>query len=149
MVAEICRYKLSVAALADMLSKYLQRSVSEFRTLICENAPNCTTKTYHRAACVQSGDLEAGGGPLERTAARICRQGPARVTRTTRLSDLNIQSLSRIDDRRIEALANGLPMWGGTQLALDNIGYHFGITTHAVKGEEGFMQDRLCRMLEE
>ena len=144
MVAEICRYKLSVAALAEMLWKYLQRSVSEFRMLICENAPNCTTKTYHRAACAQSGGLEAGGGPLERTAARICRQGPARVTRTTRLGDLNIQSLSRIDDS--QRVAN---VGGGNQLALDNIGYHFGITTHAVKGEEGFMQDRLCRMLEE
>ena len=37
----------------------------------------------------------------------------------TRLADLNIQNLSRVDDRRIEVIANGLPMWGGNQLAVD------------------------------
>ena len=73
----------------------------------------------HRAACAQSGVLRARGGPLERAAARICREGGARVTTNTRLADLNIHTLSRIDDRRIEVIANGLPMWGGSQLAVD------------------------------
>ena len=41
------------------------------------------------------------------------------VTTNTRLADLNIQNLSRADDRRIEVIANGLPMWGGSQLAVD------------------------------
>ena len=108
MVAEICRYKHSVGVLAAMFGKYLQRSVCEFRRLICENAVNCTTTTHHRAACAQSGGLEARGGPLERAAARICRQGWAKVTRTTRLGDLNIQNLSWIDDRRVEVIALGL-----------------------------------------
>ena len=73
----------------------------------------------HRAACAQSGVLRARGGPLERAAARICREGGARVTTNTRLADLNIQNLARVDDRRIEVIANGLPMWGGSQLAVD------------------------------
>ena len=73
----------------------------------------------HRAACAQSGVLRARGGPLERAAARICREGGARVTTNTRLADLNIQNLSRVDDRRREVIANGLPMWGGSQLAVD------------------------------
>ena len=73
----------------------------------------------HRAACAQSGVLRARGGPLERAAARICREGGARVTTNTRLADLNIHTLSRVDDRRIEVIANGLPMWGGSQLAVD------------------------------
>ena len=73
----------------------------------------------HRAACAQSGVLRARGGPLERAAARICREGGARVTTNTRLADLNIHNLSRVDDRRIEVIANGLPMWGGSQLAVD------------------------------
>ena len=34
-------------------------------------------------------------------------------------ADLNIQNLTRVDDRRIEVIANGLPMWGGSQLAVD------------------------------
>ena len=59
------------------------------------------------------------GGPLERAATRICREGGARVTTNTRLADLNIQNLTRVDDRRIEVIANGLPMWGGSQLAVD------------------------------
>ena len=46
-------------------------------------------------------------------------KGGARVTTNTRLADLNIQTLSRADDRRIEVIANGLPMWGGSQLAVD------------------------------
>ena len=73
----------------------------------------------HRAACAQSGVLRARGGPLERAAARICREGGARVTTNTRLADLNIHTLSRVDDCRIEVIANGLPMWGGSQLAVD------------------------------
>ena len=73
----------------------------------------------HRAACAQSGVLRARGGPLERAVARICREGGGRVTTNTRLTDLNIQNLSRVDDRRIEVIANGLPMWGGSQLAVD------------------------------
>ena len=73
----------------------------------------------HRAAYAQSGVLRARGGPLERAAARICREGGARVTTNTRLADLNIHNLSRVDDRRIEVIANGLPMWGGNQLAVD------------------------------
>ena len=73
----------------------------------------------HRAACAQSGVLRSRGGPLERAAARICREGGARVTTNTRLADLNIQNLSRVDDRRIEVIANGLPMLGGSQLAVD------------------------------
>ena len=73
----------------------------------------------HRAACAQSGVLRARGGPLERAAARICREGGARVATNIRLADLNIHALSRVDDRRIEVIANGLPMWGGSQLAVD------------------------------
>ena len=43
--------------------------------------------------------------------ACICRQGGARVTTNTRLADLNLHNL-RVDDRRIEVIANGLPIWG-------------------------------------
>ena len=58
--------------------------------------------------------------PLATTAQHVLSQesaeGGARVTTNTRLADLNIQNLS---DRRIEVIANGLPMWGGSQLAVD------------------------------
>ena len=76
--------------------------------------------TVRHVLSQESYDPEAG--PLERAAARICREGGARVTTNTRLADLNIQNLTRVDDLRIEVIANGLPMWGGSQLAHQNRG---------------------------
>ena len=73
----------------------------------------------HRAACAQSGVLRSRGGPLERAAARVCREAGARVTTHTRLADLNVQHVQHIDDRRIEVIANGLALCGGAQLAVD------------------------------
>ena len=35
------------------------------------------------------------------------------------LRDLNLSGISARDTRQIEVVANGLPMWGGSQLALD------------------------------
>ena len=73
----------------------------------------------HRAACAQSGALRSRGRPLERAAARVCREAGARVTTHTRLADLNVQHVHHIDDRRIEVIANGLALWGVAQLAVD------------------------------
>ena len=73
----------------------------------------------HRAACAQAGILRSRGGPLERAAARICREAGARVTTNARSIDLNIDHVDTQDDRRIEVIANGLPLWGGAQLAVD------------------------------
>ena len=73
----------------------------------------------HRAACAQAGILRSPGGPLERAAARICKEAGARVTTNTRIIDLNIDHVDTQDDRRIEVIANGLPLWGGAQLAVD------------------------------
>ena len=63
----------------------------------------------------------------KKQAARVCREAgarvttslPARVTTNTRLMNLNIDNIQRQDDRRIEIIANGLPLWGGVQLAID------------------------------
>ena len=55
----------------------------------------------------------------EHAAARVCRDMGARVTTHTLLSHLNIPSVSRGDNRRIEVIANGLPLFQGVQLAVD------------------------------
>ena len=55
---------------------------------------------------------------VEKAAARICREGGARVTTNTRLADLNINHLSRVDDRCIEVIANGFPMRRGSKVAV-------------------------------
>ena len=61
-----------------------------------------------RSACPWSGVLRSRGCPLERAAARVCREAGARVTTNTLLSDLNLPSVDRMDSRRIEVIANGL-----------------------------------------
>jgi hypothetical protein len=61
----------------------------------------------HRAACAQAGVLRSRGEALERAATRVCREAGARVTTHTLLSDLNVPSVDRFDNRRIEIIANG------------------------------------------
>ena len=70
-----------------------------------------------------SGGCPAGvscgrGVPLERAAARVCREAGATVSTHTLVRDLNIARVPS-DGRRIEVIANGLPLWGGAQLAID------------------------------
>ena len=63
----------------------------------------------HVAAYPRSGTLRQRGGPLERVAARVCREAAAVATNVL-VRDLNLQA---------EVIANGLPLWGGSQLAVD------------------------------
>ena len=72
----------------------------------------------HRAACPVTGVLGPRGAPLERAAARVCREGGARVATNVFLRDMNID-VPLADSRRIEVLANGLPLWQGAQAAVD------------------------------
>ena len=73
----------------------------------------------HRAACPRAGVLRSRAGPLERAAARVCREAGARVTTNTALTHLNLPNLTRYDNRRIEVIANGIPIHQGAQLAVD------------------------------
>ena len=50
--------------------------------------------------------------------ARICREAGAREKENQLLRDLNIVAQAD-DQRRIEVIANGLPFWGGKQVAID------------------------------
>ena len=72
----------------------------------------------HLAACPRSGVLRARDGPLERAAARVCREAGATVALNVPLRDLNVD-VARQDERCIEVIANGLALWGGSQLAVD------------------------------
>ena len=63
----------------------------------------------HRAACARAGVL----GPLERTAARICRESGARVAENVLPRDLNLDA-PVLDERRLEVV----PIWGGVQVAV-------------------------------
>ena len=72
----------------------------------------------HRSACAQVGVLAHRAGPLERAAARICREAGARVATHVALRDMNLDAPAT-DGRRIEVVANGLHVWRGAQVAVD------------------------------
>ena len=72
----------------------------------------------HRAACPVSGRLRARATPTEWALARVCREAGARVRFNVFLRDMNI-NVAAHDGRRIEVLAQGLPCFGGAQLAID------------------------------
>jgi hypothetical protein len=48
----------------------------------------------------------------------VCQEAGARVVRNMRLADMNLD-VPVGDERRIEVVANGLPLWHGAQLAID------------------------------
>ena len=68
--------------------------------------------------------------------ARVCREGGARVRVNTCVRDLNVAGVSMSDNRRIEVIADALPIFAGSQSALD-------ATLVSPLGREG--QPRLAR----
>ena len=72
----------------------------------------------HRTSFPSAGILRTRGGPLERAIARICREAGGRVASNVRLVQMNLD-LPVDDDRNIEVVANGLPLWHGAQVAVD------------------------------
>ena len=64
----------------------------------------------HRTACPRPGVPRSRGCALERAAARICREAGTRVTTNTLVIDFNIPNVNRVDNRRIEVIASGLPI---------------------------------------
>jgi hypothetical protein len=49
----------------------------------------------------------------------VCREAGARVAENVLLQNMNLAGISARDGRQIEVVANGLPLWGGAQLAVD------------------------------
>ena len=74
---------------------------------------------HHRAACSTVGVLGRRGFAAENAIAQICREGGARVSTNIMLRDLDITPSHRSDARRLEVIAEGLTLFGGSQLAID------------------------------
>ena len=74
---------------------------------------------HHRAACSRAGVLGRRGYAVESAAARVCREAGARVTTNVMLRDLDLFLPQGPDGRRLEVVADGLPMFDGAQLAVD------------------------------
>ena len=74
---------------------------------------------HHRAACSRAGVLGRRGFAVESAAARICREAGGRVTLNMMVRDMDLAVPHAHDTRRLEIVADGLPLFGGTQLAID------------------------------
>ena len=73
---------------------------------------------HHRAACSRAGVLGSRGFSLESAAARVCREAGVRVSTNLFVRDLDLP-IANHDARRLEVVADGLPLFGGAQLAID------------------------------
>ena len=73
---------------------------------------------HHQSACSRAGVLGHRGYPMETVSARICREAGARVRTNVMVRDLDLGAFNRLDGRRLEIIADGLPLWRGAQLAV-------------------------------
>ena len=74
---------------------------------------------HHRAACARAGVLGQMGFAVESVVARICREGGGRVRTNIMVRDLDMELPHGEDARRLEVVVDGLPLFGGRQLAVD------------------------------
>ena len=72
---------------------------------------------HHRAGCAEAGVLGRRGCALESAAARVCREAGAMVTTNVLVRDLDLLPMDHVDARRLEVVADGLPL--GAQVAVD------------------------------
>ena len=77
------------------------------------------SRGHHRAACAVAGVLGRRGFALESAAARVCREAGARVSLDVRVQDMDLARPDALDNRRLEVVADGLPLFQGAQLAVD------------------------------
>ena len=59
------------------------------------------------------------GGFRWRVVLRICKEAGARVSTNIRVQDFDLLPGGQLDDRRLEVVADGLPLFHGAQLAID------------------------------
>ena len=84
----------------------------------CECSCRLDFEGRHRGACPRSGRLRTRAVGPERSLARVCREAGVSVRCNTKLRDMNV-AVSAMDERSIEVLASGLPLFHGAQLAID------------------------------
>ena len=60
-----------------------------------------------------------GGFALESAVACVCREAGGRVTTNVLVQDMDLLPLRQVDNRRLEVVVDGLPLFRGAQLAID------------------------------
>ena len=71
---------------------------------------------HHRAAFAVAGVQGRKGFALVSAATRICRDARGRVTVNVRVQDMDPATPNPLDNRRIEVVVDGLPLFHGAQL---------------------------------
>ena len=104
----------------------------------CECGTPLDSRGRHRAACSRSGRLKTRALAPERTLARVCREAGATVRCNAKLRDMDL-AISAHDERAIEVLATGLPLFFGAQLAVD-------ITLRCALASDGTAQPGAARV---
>ena len=84
----------------------------DFTDARCECGCRLDFEGRHRGACPRSGRLRTRAVGPERSLARVCREAGASVRCNTKLRDMNV-AVSAMDERSIEVLASGLPLFHG------------------------------------
>ena len=74
---------------------------------------------HHRQACPRAGVLGRRRFAVESAAARVCREAGGRVTVNMMVRDMDLGLPHAHDSRRLEIVADGLPLFSGMQLAVD------------------------------
>ena len=74
---------------------------------------------HHRTGCAEAGVLGRRGCALESAAARVCREAGAMVSTNVMVRDLDLLPMDHVDARRLEVVADGLPLFHGAQVAVD------------------------------
>ena len=59
------------------------------------------------------------GCSLESVTARVCREAGGTVATNVMVRDLDLAAFAGADGRRLEVVVDGLPFFGGSQLAVD------------------------------
>ena len=65
------------------------------------------------------GLLARRGFAMQNAVARVCRETGARVSTNVMVRDLDLLAPQALDGRRLEVVAEGLPLFGSMQLAID------------------------------
>ena len=92
--------------------------IDHFHPNFDESVPNrcglpLDSRGHHRAACAVVGVLGRRGFALESAAARVCREAGARVSLDVRVQDMDLARPDALDNRRLEVVADGLPLFQG------------------------------------
>ena len=103
----------------------LRRRLHYKLPVVCRrcNGNSCRTVLdeygHHWASCPRSGRLRRRAFPLEKTWARVFREAGARVQENVMLRDTNLEGIAANDQRCLEVVATGLPLYRGVPLGVD------------------------------